>query len=738
MRTKDRYTYILTATSITDGSSTSAVIHPSFPKFSIKDRKESESWIYRRTADCNMQLCGNDALVVINSSIYTRFTIDVKDVDGSIAAKLQFKKTDCEIDVNHTSIRVNPYVEDDMLKLSDGLDNEYNLVDIISPDKKHELDFLVRPNIQIYTVTAGGGDTDIHLYSHVGHFKSTVTPATEVGLIPKDPNNPGLAYRDHFGVKLCFTAKIYGGYYTAVAGNYVSNCSSRLEANGYMQTGATATNGQNRITLLSINDPIGGMLYFFRIRDNQGWLFDTDSYTLDDLLSLTYIVYNINHFDYELIDVRVYAVMSRIVNDAHGYDIVEGDIYPAIFRKSYPAYCIAYTSKNTSLTDTGYGRVGNTNEFYAPPDNMQIWIPLYQESWHNGMSVWLADSYMTPDVLSYYSSEESVADFYSLTDAIRAMLAEIDSSIMFLDDAAHSQFLNSPTNPVTGLEQGRLYITQKSNLLNLHYDYPAWKAPCKLQQVFTLLRNAFNCYYDVYVDANGQKHLRIEHLLFYMNGYGYTTSTMSLLNLNGIQDGRNLIPFSFLTNRWKYKTDSQPIRYEFSWMDTQSEAFAGFPIIVPEKYRIFTSDKKEDRAVDWFSTDFDFLLAAPSECSSDGFVLAETENMQSKRVTDIEISANGKTYTAQNGRCAFMWLHPHYMPYGFYSDEVLMNNEETPVVVQIAALTAYNEVSFRVPSGVKVTPMSEIVTECGAGVIEELDYDMTSSQYRATLNYDKR
>ena len=211
-----------------------------------------------------------------------------------------------------------------------------------------------------------------------------------------------------------------------------------------------------------------------------------------------------------------------------------------------------------------------------------------------------------------------------------------------------------------------------------------------------------------------------------------------MLNLKSIQDGRNGLPFSFRTNNWKYKTDQQPIRYEFAWMDTQSEAFAGFPIVVPDKYRIFSNDSKEDRSIDWFSTDFDFLLSTPSECSSDGFVLAETEKMNTLNVIDITISANGKTYIAQNGRLAFMELHPKYMPFGLYADEVLMNNENTPVIVRRVALTAYNDVSFKVEQDEPVSHMMEVLTECGTGAIEQLTYDMTSGHYKATLNYDIR
>lgn len=730
MRTIDRYTYIMTATAIGDGTSVSANVTPAFSKFNITDRKDNDNWVFRRTTDCEMKFTGSDAMWIISDSVYTQYSIDVKDERGNTAVVLMFKKTDCAIDVNHVQVKVKPYIEDDWKPFFDGLDNEYNLVDIISPDKKKTISFVLKPTIQLYTVTAGGGDSEIHVYSAVGHSKADVTPATDIQI----------AGNDHFGIKLCFTAKGYGTRWPETAGLYNSSCSSKLEANGLFQSVPYAETNTCKMWIGCKNDPILGAIYWFEVhkKSDNSIYFSTQSYTLDDLLSLTIIQQGSWATGWESMEIRVYAVLSRIVSNAHGYNITNNDIYPAAYKKCYPSYAQAYTSQNVSNTDTGYGRVGNTNTFYAPPNNTQEWIPLYQESWHNGLSVWLLPNYMTQDVIDYYSSDESVSDFYTLNDAIRAILSEIDNSIEFTDDYAHSQFLNSPTNPVTGQEQGRLHITQKSNLLNLQYDYPAWKAPCKLSQIFTMLRNAFNCYYDIYVDANGQKHLRIEHLLFYINGYSYTSSQKQLLNLKSIQDGRNGLPFSFHTNNWKYKTDQQPIRYEFAWMDTQSEAFAGFPIVVPDKYRIFSNDSKEDRSIDWFSTDFDFLLSTPSECSSDGFVLAETEKMDTLNVIDITISANGKTYIAQNGRLAFMELHPKYMPFGLYADEVLMNNENTPVIVRRVAHTAYNDVSFKVEQDEPVSHMMEVLTECGTGAIEQLTYDMTSGHYKATLNYDIR
>ena len=733
MRTIDRYTYIMTATAIGDGTSVSANVTPAFSKFNITDRKDNDNWVFRRTTDCEMTFTGSDAMWIISDSVYTQYSIDVKDERGNTAVVLMFKKTDCAIDVNHVQVKVKPYVEDDWKPFFDGLDNEYNLVDIISPDKKKTISFVLKPTIQLYTVTAGGGDSEIHVYSAVGHSKASVTPATDMGVVT----------HDNFAYKLSFTAYGHGVYLINSQGKYASSisASSAQSSEGIFGGNPYArnTNGYQLLISNGTTQYGGVWKWCFKLYDiNSNWLGDSAYFSIDEIVSLTQLFIYLGNNQNERFTIRVYATLSRIMSNSHGNNIQLNDIYPAAYSKCYRAYCSSKTTGNTSNTDTGYGRIGNTNTFYAPPDNSQNWIPLYPESWHNGLSIWLQADYMTPEILEYYSSDESVSDFYTLNDAIRAILSEIDNSIEFTDDYAHSQFLNSPTNPVTGQEQGRLHITQKSNLLNLQYDYPAWKAPCKLSQIFTMLRNAFNCYYDIYVDANGQKHLRIEHLLFYINGYSYTSSQKQLLNLKSIQDGRNGLPFSFRTNNWKYKTDQQPIRYEFAWMDTQSEAFAGFPIVVPDKYRIFSNDSKEDRSIDWFSTDFDFLLSTPSECSSDGFVLAETEKMDTLNVIDITISANGKTYIAQNGRLAFMELHPKYMPFGLYADEVLMNNENTPVIVRRVALTAYNDVSFKVEQDELVSHMMEVLTECGTGAIEQLTYDMTSGHYKATLNYDIR
>jgi hypothetical protein len=113
---------------------------------------------------------------------------------------------------------------------------------------------------------------------------------------------------------------------------------------------------------------------------------------------------------------------------------------------------------------------------------------VYTESWYRGISLWVSAIEVRTvagytyrnrpwDVdISLNKKKAIVNDFYTLGDAIKAVVNKIDENIVFVPDAEHSQFLFSPTNPLTGIQQGALYISQKSNILNLGYDYPAWLA----------------------------------------------------------------------------------------------------------------------------------------------------------------------------------------------------------------------------------------------------------------------
>ena len=400
-------------------------------------------------------------------------------------------------------------------------------------------------------------------------------------------------------------------------------------------------------------------------------------------------------------------------------------------------------STQVSDVDKGYGRVEGTPYYYDMPDNTQKWVPVRKDSWIGGVSMWVGNLYVSRETIVNFSEYKYVEDFYLLGDAIKALVNEIDSSITFDTDETHSQFLFARTNPVSGQTQGGLYVSQKSNILKLDYDYPAWLAPIKWSQIETFLKNALGCYY--HIDENN--HLHIEHITYYENGGSYYTNDRTLLDVTALIDVANRQPVAGKTNQWTWDKDGNGLyssanRYEYSWMDTQSEIFDGATIVIPDEYNLFTEDKLEDRQIDWFSSDIDFLTSVPSECSSDGFAVVMED------VTNVgSVISGNPNYGGQNYELSLEYLQPKYLIQGIYAEMVRIGNTNYPNTFMARMRTA--EVEFTMPAedwetnpvthethDTWVSPDEIIKTDVGEGLIDSLEVDLHSGKWKATIRYE--
>ena len=421
-------------------------------------------------------------------------------------------------------------------------------------------------------------------------------------------------------------------------------------------------------------------------------------------------------------------------------------------------YRVAF-SHRTSDTPTSYGKVANTNLYYNTPDDTHYYLPVKKDSWFGGHSFWVVVNPNGSNGLtgfnnySYYGYnpngdgnvlwgplrvQKSVADFYSFYDVIHGMLQKIAPEIVFLHDTAHSQFLFSQINPVTGISQLEKYMTQKSNVLKLDYDYPAWKAPLKWSQLEELLKNAFNCYTELfYDDSDNAWHLRIEHIKYFLNGHTYDAdeSSATIIDLVQAYDGFNREPLSFRTNKWKYDTESQADRYEFGWMDTQTEIFDGKPLIVTSEYSLYEDTKKEECKVSWFDTDIDFAMSVTSEISSDGFMLVSAKS--NYFIEFINASTQANNPGMQNYSLSFDYLIPNFHLYNKYAEKMMIEGTEVLLnVVERKKMRIAEDIQFKVPENVEIQPSNLVKTEAGFAEIDSITIDMTDNSCTATLRYE--
>ena len=763
MNTTERLAFRLTIAEPNTDERTITVC-PRYDNLKLKWSRPTGQMYYTEDISGTLKFLGVDFQTLNACALNTQFTLIVYQNRVEVGRSL-FRKTDCKWDIDHGVVDVDISVYDEYKKFQDKKDEEYNLVKILEDKKSLNLytypvkelwvrgseDMIVCTEryAQSVTVSSINRESDIRR-----QFGAVVAPVVGTAVVLS-----GEGAGRYVGGK----GFVYNSSRTGVSYSFYNEDESyRITALGSAHDGAGGTLSDywwNTITLTRMSDMAtvgtftigGGTAATEReggyIKGSYNGLDAFNNNTADNPLTFsngsTFII-------------RVRSVLSRLTSRAEisGWTAFNDEN----IREDEP---MKYWKASQGVI-VGSIRVGNSGPYsgkypvegggyYLPPDDNDGWVAIWHESWLQGMSMWSkaglnynyppvspyydAASSPTTSEIDLYKSEEQVNDFYLLTDAIRAVVQKMDEDIQF--DSLDSQFLFNSLNPLNGIQQGALYISQKSNILNLGYDYPAWLAPVKWSQIETLLREAFDCYWSLYI-RDGHKHLRIEHRKWYENGGNYTQSGVQVATIDLTSTFRNSTPFTFgeKTRHWEFDTDgngtvSTASRHEYGWMDTQSEIFDGQPITVPEAYRLFTDEKTEQHKVDWFSSDIDFLTSVQAECSSDGFALVmENPNHPNWIIT------GAAEYSGQNYQLSFDYLQKKYLLQGIYAEYIKIGDDATLTATGSNARMRTSEIQLRVPAGMSIEASDTIKTQVGIGVIDTLEYDLHSELYTTKLRYE--
>lgn len=762
MRTINRFTFWLTVRPA-GGTERTVELHPLYSGLGVVWTRDGENAYHTPSMNGGkLTLVGDDFWTVYQESVRTKFTLVVKEM-GEERMRGYFRKTDCETDVDHQTVTVEATMRDVYKGLNEGGDNEYNLVRMGL--MKRALSMRVYPQRQTYFL----GDTKLYLWStgkqaataNVGaedshwklvagmHFggttaKSTAAPDPErqgmVGMVRYNGDNyysSATAMKTYGSIDPIDTC-YWGEQWLWQDGVENSSMAFRLYGKCYLGTGLWA------FCLQWYNNGVlvGQTSYDDFAADTPQWR--TWGVGMDKLSLSTKAIFYHNSTQKGVAECRFNIPYTRFVSRdgeiADDWLMPDDDItrgYTTFWRYGLPEL---YPSNrrfafSTRTVDEGDGliQVEGTDKFYAPPDDSGEWVPVREASWFQGVSFWAGNNRVEEINLRDYDTTETCNDFYKLGDVIKAVVKKLDSSIVFEADEEHSRFLFGDENPVTGEAQGVLYVTQKSNLLNLGYDYPAWLAPVTWNKIVTLLKNGMNLRWDIYEDASGRHHLRIEHAIFYMNGNSYGTDGRTVLDLTGQDYTATRVETGYRTNRWAYDKGTLADRYEYGWMDRQSADFDGAAVETADGYGLFTSHTTEDRKVDWFDTDIDFVMMMPQEISSDGFalVMADEEN---SRVWSTRVNEEGYLYLRQNWPLSHKYMQPRYCVAGMYAERVKIGETEYANVWRARMRTA--EVRFNVGDGVMPRPEMLIRTDAGVGEVDSLGVDMSSETWTATVRYE--
>ena len=645
--------------------------------------------------------------------------------------KAKFMKTDCTFNDDDKLVTVQPETIDQYNDVLAGLEKEYNLIELTP-----QIEFLTirkRPLIQIYVP----GDSIVSCFLGGTNWEQDANATT-------DQN--ALIQTYHFA--LCNILKeiqiTSHGSPEVISGLYVGRMSTGVSPDEFMGDLYPELNVNYYIhiaqKLVAGGLPIGLAGVEIRRRSDDVAMFRFTKITQEPFDTLEFDLTAVEgsgatgtmHADMKSYNIYArYLVDVDKIDDLDTYPLPSDDIVDnnRNYRRAIGyAIDVAFISKNFSDTPTEWG-LADSGKYFAPPYSIygQTFYPIARSTWRYA-SLWFGFYLMDWILEEKARKAYTLRDAFTLSSCINVLLKEFAPGITHEATPEYSQFLYNTNNPISG-QSFKLLISQKSNIINGEYQTPAQKAPVTLQQIMTMLRDIYKCYW--YIEGGKFK---IEQINWFRNGGSYGYNPIIDYDLTQLENVRNGKKLAFATSEYSFDKVDMPERYQFEWMDDVTTPFEGLPIEITSKY--VTAGKIEEINISNFTSDIDLMLLNPGAISSDGFALFAA--VTSSGGGQLELPFTRQTvdnveYYLQNGYLAFINIQPTYWVYDMPARRFKINNMSNYAI----GIERKKKQTLNFPAGTTdPNPMQLVKTYVGNGQVDKLSVNLCSRNIKATLKYD--
>lgn len=645
--------------------------------------------------------------------------------------KAKFMKTDCTFNDDDKLVTVQPETIDQYNDVLAGLEKEYNLIELAP-----QIEFLTirkRPLIQIYVP----GDSVVSCFLGGTNWEQDANATTD---------QDALIQTYHFA--LCNILKeiqiTSHGSPAVISGLYTGRMSTGVSPDEFMGDLYPELNVNYYIhiaqKLVAGGLPIGLAGVEIRRRSDDVAMFRFTKITQEPFDTLEFDLTAVEgsgatgtmHADMKSYNIYArYLVDVDKIDDLDTYPLPSDDIVDnnRNYRQAIGyAIDVAFISKNFSDTPTEWG-LADSGKYFAPPYSIygQTFYPIARSTWRYA-SLWFGFYLMDWILEEKARKAYTLRDAFTLSSCINVLLKEFAPGITHEATPEYSQFLYNTNNPISG-QSFKLLISQKSNIINGEYQTPAQKAPVTLQQIMTMLRDIYKCYWYI---EDGK--FKIEQVSWFRNGGSYGYNPIIDYDLTQLENVRNGKKLSFATSEYSFDKVDMPERYQFEWMDDVTTPFEGLPIEITSKY--VTAGKIEEINISNFTSDIDLMLLNPGAISSDGFALfaAVTPSGGGQlELPFIRQTVDNVEYYLQNGYLAFINIQPTYWAYDMPARNFKINNSPNYAI----GIERKKKQTLNFPAGTTdPNPMQLVKTYIGNGQVDKLSVNLCSRNIKATLKYD--
>ena len=644
--------------------------------------------------------------------------------------KAKFMKTDCTFNDDDKLVTVQPETTDQYDDVLAGLEKEYNLITLAPTIQRITIN--KRPLIQIYVP----GDSVVSCFLGGTNWEQDANATSD---------QSALVQTYHFA--LCNILKEIqitpNGSPAVIGGLYI----------GRMETGASANNFEGKLyPELNVNYyiyisqqridglPFGAVIVEIRKRSDDTAMFRYTKATTSPFDTLEFDLTAVEgsgatgtmHADMKSYNRYArYLCEVEKIDDLNTYPLPADDIVDnnRNYRRSIGyAIDVAFISNNFSDTPTEWGLADN-GKYFAPPYSIygQTFYPIARSTWRYA-SLWFG-FYLFDWILEEKARKAyTLRDAFTLSSCINVLLKEFAPGITHEATPEYSQFLYNTNNPISG-QSFKLLISQKSNIINGEYQTPAQKAPVTLQQIMTMLRDIYKCYWYI---EDGK--FKIEQINWFRNGGSYGYNPIIDYDLTQLENVRNGKKLAFATSEYSFDKVDMPERYQFEWMDDVTTPFEGLPIEITSKY--VTAGKIEEINISNFTSDIDLMLLNPGAISSDGFALFAAVTPSGGGQLELPFTrqtVDNVEYYLQNGYLAFINIQPTYWVYDMPARRFKINNTPNYAI----GIERKKKQTLNFPAGTTdPNPMQLVKTYIGNGQVDKLSVNLCSRNIKATLKYD--
>jgi hypothetical protein len=678
--------------------------HPQFKEAFIETARDSGQRYFRTKFNGKLTFVNSEYDYIDQCSFGHSFSLLVYRYTTSLQlySTCKFHKTDCTFDTDNRIVEVSPIMVDNYENVIAGLEKEFNLIKLspaITPIKVDK-----RPLLQVYVE---GSDV---LTNFLGgtYWEQEVTEPQTGGALISTYKFANTASPEEVIITGTFTPNISGIYAGTNNTLYSSNRLYRIEnTGGYFQVIRQSDNE----VLFQTTETASGWVGTLYLEPYGGGA--TGSGEGLGKQYLVYMRYLLNNDTFE--GTATYDVpLEDIVAKNYNYTKV----------KEYSVTNAIVSSSRYSVTPTEYGLMSE-GKYFLPPyiiGNSTRFYPIGRSEWLN-TSIWFNFDQFDHYVEARARTPITIKDNYPIYSVIKVLLNEIAPEIAHEGTSEYSEFLYGSTSITFGL---RYFITPKTNVKSSYYSTPAQKAEIKLKDVFDMLKNVFQCYW--YIEDSK---LKIEHISFFKSGGSYTNPALIGTDLTSLTQPRNMKAWDYGQGKFEYDKIQMPEKYQFSWMDSVSEAFEGFPIEINSNY--ITRGLIEEVSLSQFTTDIDFVLSNTDSVSDDGFIIMGALDNEGYYLPYYNTYMPIGDLYLQNGFLSWVYLHKTFYVYDLPSTDVDINGEKYEGGVSISRDKVQK---VRFPSNVDIDPLQLVKTSLGNGEVENMSVNLDTRINEVTLRYD--